>query len=107
MRKLGGVGPGQPFYSPDAFVPVDEVRFGTSGRNILREPGVVNFDFSLFRQFPVTERHVLEFRAEAYNFTNTPHFARPRNNVSSARFMEVTSARQDQRQFRLGIRFEW
>ncbi len=107
VRKLGGVGPGQPFYSPDAFVPVDEVRFGTSGRNILREPGVVNFDFSLFRQFPVTERHVLEFRAEAYNFTNTPHFARPRNNVSSARFMEVTSARQDQRQFRLGIRFEW
>jgi hypothetical protein len=34
-------------------------------------------DASLFRHFKLTERFNLEFRAEAQNLTNSPHFSNP------------------------------
>ncbi len=40
-------------------------------------------DLGIFRQFTLTERFRLEFRAEAFNLSNTPHFALPGANVSN------------------------
>jgi len=112
VEKLGGVGPGQPFYDTAAFVPVRDVRFGTSGRNILRGPGVVNLDAGVFRQFRIGERRQLQFRAESLNLTNTPHFANPNASADSATFMIISStAGQDtnlegqSRQIRFALRF--
>ena len=64
-------------------------------------------DLGVFRRFPLTERFTLEFRTEAFNFTNTPHFANPSANVNSADFMQVLSANEDQRQIRFGLRLSW
>jgi hypothetical protein len=91
VEKLGGVGPGQPFFDTTAFAPVREVRFGTTGRNILRGPGVVNLDAGLFRQFRFGERRSIQFRAESLNLTNTPHFGSPNGSVDSATFMIISS----------------
>ena len=107
VERIGDIGPGQFYYDPTAFAPVNEVRFGNVGRNTMRAPGVVNLDMSIFRRFAVTERLVLEFRAESFNLTNTPHFNSPGSNVNDSNFMQVTSAAQDQRQFRFGLRMEW
>jgi len=107
VEKLGAVGPGTPFFDPTAFAPVNQVRFGSSGRNLLRGPGVANFDLGLFRKFPVSERFTLQFRAEAFNATNTPHFNNPNSNVSAGGFLQVLSANQDQRQFRFGLHLGW
>ncbi|MSV32790.1 MAG: hypothetical protein EXQ57_09745, partial [Bryobacterales bacterium] len=74
VAKLGGTGPRQKFYDPAAFAEVTEVRFGTAGFNLLNSPGTFNLDAGLFRSFPVTEKFNVQFRAEAFNFTNTPHF---------------------------------
>ena len=49
-------------------------RIGNLGRNVLYGPGAVNFDFSLFKTFHITERHSVEFRAETFNIFNTPQF---------------------------------
>ena len=38
----------------------------------------------------------MEFRAESFNFTNTPHFDRPDTNFSDAAFGQVTTARGTQ-----------
>jgi hypothetical protein len=65
---------------------VTAVRFGTSGRNILRGPGLFNLNGSLFRTFRLRENLNLQFRAEALGLTNTPQFANPGSNVSSATF---------------------
>ncbi len=88
VQKLGGIGVGNPFYDPTAFRPVEfdlanSVRFGTSGFNVLQTPGTSNLDFGLFREFRITEGIKLQFRAEAFNATNTPHFAGPGTNASS------------------------
>jgi hypothetical protein len=107
VQKLGGIGSGHPYYDPKAFAAVRDVRFGTSGRNILRAPGVFNTNVSLFRVFPIRERLQMQFRAEAYNLTNTAHFAAPSANVSSGNFLVITSAAQDQRQIRLGARLSF
>ena len=50
---------------------------GTSGRDMLRGPGFSNMDFALFKNFAVTERVHSQFRVQAYNLSNTPHFANP------------------------------
>jgi hypothetical protein len=104
VAKLGGIGTGHPYYDPTAFAAVSAVRFGTAGRNILRAPATFNANASLFRTFPINERFNLQFRAESYNLSNTPHFAAPASNVSSGNFLVITSAAQDQRQFRLALK---
>ena len=71
------------WFDPLAFAPVTDARFGTSGFNILRAPGLVNLDSRIFRTFKFTERFSVQFKAEAFNLTNTPHFAGPGANVSS------------------------
>jgi hypothetical protein len=57
------------------------VRFVTSGLNTLRRPGVVSLDLGLFREFSATERVKIQFRAESFNASNTPHFNNPGTNV--------------------------
>jgi hypothetical protein len=83
VQKFGGIGRNVPFFDPLAFRAVTDVRFGNTERNILRGPGVVNVDTGIFRNFNLTERWKLQFRAESFNLTNTPHFANPSGNVSN------------------------
>ena len=91
VQTLGGVGPNQTWFSTASFSVPGPNRFGTAGRNTIRGPHLSNYDFSLFRNFAVTERTKLEFRGEFYNVTNTPHFSNPSGNVSSASFGTITS----------------
>ena len=66
-------------------------RPGTSGRNILRGPGNSNIDLGVAKKFSVSERTNVEFRAQAYNLTNTPHFGNPNADLSQGNFGKVTS----------------
>jgi hypothetical protein len=83
---LGGHGANSPYFDPLAFAAVTTARFGTSGRDIVRGPGFFNINLSLVRDFNLTERFKLQFRAEAYGLTNTPNFANPATTVSNATF---------------------
>lgn len=105
VRKLGGTGPGDPYYDASGFrLVTGPPRFGTAGRNILRDPYYVNIDLSLIRTFRITEKVSTDFRVDCFNCTNTPHFNRPGTNMSGGNFLIITSARDDQRLFRFGLR---
>ncbi|MBM3811412.1 MAG: hypothetical protein FJW20_07220 [Acidimicrobiia bacterium] len=126
VEKLGGTGRQDPWFDPFAFANLSTVRgqerFGNTGFHILRGPGMVNWDFGLFRRFQVNERWRIEFRMEAFNFTNTPHFSNPGTNVANFQPNQADPARRfngyteitgvtnigrdgiDERQFRLGLR---
>jgi hypothetical protein len=108
VKKLGGVGTGQPYYDPTAFAAVlTAATYGNVGRNTLYGPGAVNMDFSLFRTFNFTERLGLQFRADAANLFNTPHFNNPGGSQGSGSFLTITSAKNDERQFRFGLRLSF
>jgi hypothetical protein len=118
----GGTGPGQSYFDPLAYAPVTDARFGTAGFNSLRGPGTANWDVGLFREFSAMERFKIQFRAEAFNASNTPHFSNPGTNVSNLTlnpdgtvrtlggFTEITGTSSigregiDERQFRVGLR---
>jgi hypothetical protein len=118
---LGGIGPGQSYFDPLAFAQVTTPTFGTAGFDSVRGPGTINFDAGLFRSFKPSERMNIQFRAEAMNVTNTPHFANPNANVSNlvlrpdgtynlGGFSVITATQGfgregiDERLFRLGLR---
>ena len=111
VRKLGSP---DGWWDPSAFADPDEIggtpRFGTCGSNTLRGPGLINADMGIFRKFQVNERIEIQFRTEAFNIANTPHFANPNSNVASSGFGVVTSMQNtgreglDQRVFRFGLR---
>jgi hypothetical protein len=92
----GNIGPGQLYFDTSAFSAPLPNTFGNVGRNVLHGPRLFEVDFSVFRRFRVTERMSLEFRAEAFNLSNTPHFDRPDTNFSDAAFGQVTTARGTQ-----------
>ena len=110
------IGRGSSYFDPLAFAPITAVRYGNTGRNLLRGPGVINLDGSLFRNFNVTERFRLQFRAEVFNISNTPAFNNPGATVSGATrnasgqitalngYTEITSAQSTERQFRLALK---
>jgi hypothetical protein len=51
--------------------------YGTMGRNIFRDSGFRNVDFSVFKNFKFKERYGVQFRAEMFNVFNHPIFANP------------------------------
>lgn len=115
---LGGIGRGNAYFDPFAFAPVTEARFGTAPWGAVRGPGYANWDLGVFRQFDLPRDMNVQFRFEAFNALNRPHFNNPGGNVSNLQlnpdgtlrnlngFAEVTSAREP-RQLRVGVRFGW
>ncbi len=51
--------------------------FGTAGRNIFRDNGFRDWDFSLFKAFKVKERLTAQFRVEVFNILNKTILANP------------------------------
>ena len=82
------------FFDVDAFARPGPQMFGNAGRNILFGPGTKNLDFSIFKEFFFSENQQrrLQFRAEFFNLTNTPHFNNPTTNIGSANAGRVRSA---------------
>jgi hypothetical protein len=111
VEIFGNVGSDGTYFDTTAFARVTAVRFGNVGRNTMRGPSVANLDLGLFRSFKVRESE-LQFRLEAFNATNTPHFANPNGNVNSSNFGRILSTQSGttvdamgrSRQFRVGVR---
>lgn len=95
--------------NPNAVDP-NVARFGTCGTGVLRGPGLINVDMGVFRRVKITERVNLQVRGEAFNISNTPHFANPNADVSSGNFGLISDVQNtgregnDQRFFRIGVR---
>jgi hypothetical protein len=63
---------------------------GDMKRYAFTGPGFFNLDAAVFRNFPIRERMGLEFRAEAFSVTNTPHFSNPDTTFTDSNFGRIT-----------------
>lgn len=82
-------------------------QLGNAGRNILRGPSTTVFDFSLMRNFLITERVGLQARWEVFNLANSPIFGQPNNNLSSGAVGSITSLASDSRAMQFALRLSF
>ena len=111
---LGNIGGEGPWFDTSAFAQPEGVRLGNSGRNAFRGPGQWRIDLSVFRGFELGGSRKLEFRAEAFNLTNTLQYGDGAGNqtgfsstdVNNQNFGRVFVA-NGERTIRLGLRFSF
>jgi hypothetical protein len=79
---------------------------GNVGRNTLTGPGIFNWDFSMLKNFNFTESRYLQFRFEAFNFTNHPNWGNPNTNINAgANFGVITGTRTNMRNLQMALKF--
>jgi hypothetical protein len=86
----GGRRPAEWFNTANLLPPTPLTQ-GNLGLQTNYSPPTRNLDLSLFKDFAFTERWKLQFRAESFNFANTPQFDTPDNNRQDAKFGQVTA----------------
>jgi hypothetical protein len=80
------------WYNTAAFAAPAFGFFGNASNGMVLGPGLVNFDFTLRKHIPITERVSTEFRAEAYNIFNHTNFSGVSAAVGSGSNGSVVSA---------------
>ncbi len=82
-----------------------QTRFGDSGRDSIRGPGQASADVSVFRNFHLYRETNFQFRAEAFDVTNTATFANPNSNSSGTNFGFITANSNFNRTIQFSGRF--
>jgi hypothetical protein len=97
--------PVQTRFGPPGYSAVTVPTLGNVGRNVLRGPGVDNWDISIYRELHISERWRGQLRFETYNTFNHTQFANydfsvkfdSQHNQINPLFMQPTSARPPRR----------
>jgi hypothetical protein len=81
------------WFNTAAFTAPAPYTYGNVARTLpdISGDGLFNLDFSLFKNFTVRERFRFQFRAEAFNLTNTPTFEIPNSTYGPLNFGQVTA----------------
>lgn len=91
------------WFNTAAFQAPATYTYGNAGRNILRTDWYRDADLSVCRRFPF--EHVrIEFRAEAFNFTNTTVWGSPAATLNSVTFGQVSSTASTQRELQFALK---
>jgi hypothetical protein len=80
---------------------------GNAGRNLLRGPGLINLDASLVKTVVLGDTASLQLRMEAFNVTNTPHFANPNGDLSQGQFGSITRTVGNPRVLQFGVKISF
>lgn len=107
--RLGGVSGGPGYLNAAAFrVPVS-FEFGNTPRldSRNRAPANINLDFSLIKNFLLTESTKLQLRGEAFNITNTPVFGLPNTTVGNPGFGVIGSQANQPRNLQVALKLVW
>jgi hypothetical protein len=79
--------------------------YGNAGRNIVKGPGLVETDLSLFKNLPLRAEHSrLQLRLEAFNVFNTPSFSNPAAVFGTSTFGSIGSTLIPNRQVQVAAK---
>lgn len=94
------------WFNTAAFVAPAAGFYGDSGIGVIRGPGMVIWDASLSKQFPIKERLKFRLRGEFFNIANHTNFSSVSATLGSGTYGQVTSAR-DPRKVQLSARLDF
>lgn len=80
------------YFNTAAFTQAPQFTIGNSSRNPVTGPAYRTADLMIGKMFAIGERFRTEFRAEAFNVTNTPPLGNPNGSFGNAAFGSITSA---------------
>jgi len=86
---------------------------GNARRNILSGPGLVNLDFSVYKNTRISEKLTTQFRAEFFNVVNRANFQSPldsntlfdQNGVPQGGAGVIDATANDSREIQFGLKF--
>ena len=96
------------WFNPAAFVVAPPLQFGNAGKGMIQGPNLMDLDAAVMRNFQLSERFNLEFRAEAFNLANHPNFSDPNPYIdipSEVGSITATTTTSRQLQFALKLTF--
>jgi len=79
------------WFNPAAFAVQQTGTYGNEGRDTIVNPGSINFDMALSRNFPFRERYTLHVRADFFNIMNHANWNGPSTGITSSTFGQITS----------------
>ncbi|MFN7939007.1 MAG: TonB-dependent receptor [Bryobacteraceae bacterium] len=92
------------WFDPTAFAAAPNFIYGNAGLRILSPDIVRTIDFSMFKNFVISERSKLQFRFEAFNLPNTPSFAAPNSTLDTGTVGRVTATSTAPRQMQIAVK---
>jgi trimeric autotransporter adhesin len=97
------------YFNIAAFSQAPAYTYGNVSRTLpMRGPGQAYTNASMFKTFTFKEKYHAQFRAEAFNITNTPLFYGPASSISNpATFGHITTQGNYPRIIQLGVRFNF
>jgi hypothetical protein len=99
------VGPGGEWFETSAYGRPLAGTVGSAGNGTFRGPRLFDTSLSLQKFFAITERQQVQFRAEAFNITNTPAFQGPVQNVNNVNFGQVRGALETERRIQFALKY--
>ncbi len=83
--------------------------FGSAGVGTVRAPRYFNWDFGVGKKFYITERQHFDFRAEFFNFSNTPSYNPPDRTwtPTSRTFGQITSTISPPRIIEFALKYQF
>jgi hypothetical protein len=97
----------QDWFDLAAFSQPTQYNYGNQGRDILRGPGAINFDASIFKRFNVPklgESGQVLLRFEGFNIFNHPNFGLPAANISVAGAGSITNTSTGMRVLQVSVK---
>ena len=105
--KTGSIGDRlNSYFDQTVFTQTPNYAFGNVGRFLpnVRGPGVHNLDASMFKNFHPIERMNLQFRAEAFNLTNSPTWGGIGTTVNSPSNFGIVTSKSGNRTVQLALK---
>ncbi len=99
--------PGSVAMDTSVFVRPANGTFGNSPRNAYYNPGEMQWDLALFKNFNVGGSRRVQLRAEAFNFLNHPNLGGITSDPLSGNFGRITSKDGNRRDIQLSVRFQF
>jgi hypothetical protein len=95
-----------PWFDTSAFTATSSFAFGNLARSLtrVRSHGIANYDFTVFKNTPITERFSLQFRTEIFNAFNRVQFSYPGTAMGNPQFGVVSGQYNNPRLIQFALR---